>query len=115
LEQPRNGALARAHGAVQQDDATLWPVPFGRGLEHVHEPHERDVETEDAVLALVYLVPEEVVADELLLVVYVLFSAVRDDHVVHALKGVTRDLRPVSNDGEVLFERALPREVAVAV
>jgi hypothetical protein len=100
---------------VQQDDALLRAVALGRGLEHVDQPHERDVEPEDGVLAVVELVLEEVVADELLLGVGVLLGAVADDHVVATLVGVARDLGLVLDDGEVLLERPLPGELPVQV
>jgi hypothetical protein len=98
---------------VQQDDALLGPVALGRRLEDVHEAHQRDVEAEDGVRAAVLLVLEEVVADELLLVVDVLLGPVADDHVVEALVRVARDLRPLTDELQVLFEGPLPVELLV--
>jgi CrcB protein len=98
---------------VKEDDALFGPVALGGGFEHVNEAHQRDVEAEDGVLSPVDLVLEEVVADQLLLVVDVLFGAVADDHVVDALERVTSDLGPRANDLQVVFERPFPREVAV--
>src|SRR5262249_27547967 len=100
-------------GTVEEDDALLRAVPLGGRLEDMHQTHERDVEAEDAVGAAARLVLEEVVADELLLVVGVLLDPVADDHVVRALEGVARDLRVLTDDVEVVLERALPREIAV--
>jgi hypothetical protein len=54
---------------VQQDDALLGAVAHRRALEHVDQAHQRDVEAEDRVLAVVDGVVEEVVVDDLLLVV----------------------------------------------
>ena len=100
---------------MEENDAALRTVPLGRGLEHVHEPHERDVEAEHRVLAAVGFVAEEVEAHELLLVVDVLLGAVRNHHVVHALKRVARHVRPLADDRKVLFEAPLPGEIAVPV
>jgi hypothetical protein len=62
---------------VQQDDALLGAVALGRALEHVHEPHQRDVEAEDGVLAArCERIVGRTVADQLLLVVDVLLGAV---------------------------------------
>jgi len=93
---------------VQQNDAPLGPVAFGCRLEHVHQAHQRDVEPEHGVLAVINLVAEEVVPNQLLLVVDVLLGAVGDHHVVDALERVARDLRALTNDGQVVFEAALP-------
>ena len=49
LEEARDRALRRADRPVQEDDALLRAVALGRRLEHVHEPHQRDVEAEDRV------------------------------------------------------------------
>ena len=113
LEQARDRALRAPDRAMEQDDALLGAVPFGGRLEHVHEPHERDVEAVDRVGAVPRLVLEEVVTDELLLVVDVLLGAVAHDHVVEALVRVARDLRPLTNDRQVLLERALPMQLLV--
>jgi hypothetical protein len=66
------------------------------------------IEPEDRVLTAVDLVAEEVVTDQLLLVVDVLLGAVRDHHVVQALKRIARDLRPFAHDVQVLLETAFP-------
>ena len=95
-------------GTVQEDDALLRAVAVRRRLEDVDEAHERDVEAEDRVLAAVVLVLEEVVADQALLVVDVLFLPVGQDHVVHALVRGARDLRVLANELEVLLERTGP-------
>jgi hypothetical protein len=113
FQEARDRRLTRTDRAVQKDDAAFRTIALRRGLEHVHEPHQRNVETEDRVFAVVDFVAEEVVANELLLVVDVLFRPVRDDHVIDALECVPRGLWPFSNDGEVFLERPLPGEVAV--
>ena len=105
LEQAGDGALRAADRAVQQDHAPLGAVALGRALEHVHQPHQRDVEAEDGVAAAVLLVLEEVVADQPLLVVDVLFLPVRQDHVVDALeRGAARHDGVLADDVQVLLE-----------
>jgi hypothetical protein len=113
LDEAGDRRLGRPDGPVQQDDAPLGAVARGRALEDVDEPHERDVEPEEGVLAAVLLVLEEVVADDPLLVVDVLLLAVRQDHVVHALVGGPGDLGVLPDDLEVVLERAFPVELLV--
>ncbi len=115
LQHARDRRLRRADRAVQQDDALLGAVAFARCLQHVHEPHERNVETEHRVTPRVHLVLEEVVPNELLLVVGVLLGPVANDHVVDPLERVARDLRGLADELEIIFERPFPREVAVEV
>ena len=113
LEQARDGRLRRADRAVQQDDALLGAVALRRRLEDVDQLHERDVEAVDRVAPAVLLVLEEVVADQLLLVVDVLFLAVRQDHVVDALERGARDLRVLADDLQVVLEGAVPVQLLV--
>src|SRR5690606_26071830 len=81
------------------------PTPF---------PYSTLFRSEHGVLAVLDLVPKEVVADQLLLVVDVLLGTVRNDHVVDALKRVPGHLGPLTYDAQVVFERSLPRQVEVA-
>jgi hypothetical protein len=84
---------------VQQDHAALGAVALGRAVQHADQPHERDVEAEDGVAPAVLFVLEEVVADQPLLVVDVLFLPVRQDHVVDALERAAHDRRILADDG----------------
>ncbi len=113
LDEARDRRLRAADRAVQQDHAALGAVALGRAVQHADQPHERDVEPEDRVAAAVLLVLEEVVADQPLLVVDVLFLAVRQDHVVDALEGEARDGRVLADDGQVVLERAGPVQLRV--
>ena len=115
LEQARDRALRRADRTVQQDDAPLRAVALRGGLQHVHEPHQWDVEPVDRVLAVVDRILEERVTDEALLAVDVLVFAVADDHVVDTLERVARHFRPLLHDAQVVFERAFPVQVLVAL
>jgi hypothetical protein len=58
-------------------------------------------------------VAEKVVADELLLVVDVLFRSVRHHHVVQALKRGARRLRALADELQVVLEAAFPRQIPV--
>jgi hypothetical protein len=113
LELARDGGLRGADRAVQQDDAALGAVALRRALQHVHQPHQRDVETEHGVLAAVRAVLEELVPDQLLLVVDVLLDTVRQHHVVEALVRIARDLRRLANQRQVVLEGPLPGELFV--
>src|SRR6185369_4254185 len=113
LDETRDGALRAADRAVQQDHAAFGAVAFGRALEHVHETHERDVEAEDGVAPAVVLVLEEVVADEPLLVVDVLFLPVGQDHVVNALEGRAGDRGVLAHQRQVVLEAAGPVQLGI--
>ncbi len=115
LQQPRDGGLGGADRTVQQDHPLLRSVALGRGLEHVHQTHQRDVEAEDGVCPLPDLVAEEVVANELLLAVDVLLGPEAHDHVVDPLERVARHLGPLTDDLEVVVEGAFPGQIAVQV
>ena len=113
LEQARDRRLRRADRAVQEDDALLRAVALRRRLEDVDQLHQRNVEAVDGVAPAVLLVLEEVVADQLLLVVDVLFLSIRQDHVVDALERGARDLRVLAHDLQVVLERAGPVQLLV--
>src|SRR6185369_9187310 len=113
LEEAGDGALARAHRSVEEDDALLGAVQLRGGLEDVHQLHQRDVEAEDRVAAAEALVAEEVVADELLLVVDVLRLPVAEDHVVDPLEGGAGHPRVLANQIQVVLEAPLPVQLRV--
>src|SRR5262249_55962770 len=113
LEEAGDGALARAHRAVEEDDALLGAIQLRRRLEDVHQLHQRDVEPEDRVAAAEALIAEEVVADELLLVVDVLRLPVAEDHVVDPLEGGARHPRVLPDEVEVVLEAPLPVQLRV--
>ncbi len=113
LEQASDGRFRRADRTVQEDHALLGAVALSRRLEDVDQLHERDVEAVNGVAPTMLLVLEEVVADQLLLVVDVLFLPVRQHHVVDALERRSRDLRVLSYDGEIILERARPVQLLV--
>src|SRR6185369_12221795 len=113
LEEAGDGALARAHRSVEEDDALLGAVQLRGGLEDVHQLHQRDVEAEDRVAATEALVAEEVVADELLLVVDVLRLPVAEDHVVDPLEGGAGHPRVLANQIQVVLEAPLPVQLRV--
>ena len=113
LDEARDGRLRAADRPVQQDHAPLGAVALGRALQHADQPHERDVEAVDGVAPAVVLVLEEVVADEPLLVVDVLFLAVGQDHVVDALERGAGHRRVLADQVEVVLEGARPVELGV--
>ncbi len=115
LEESRDGALRGADRSVQEDDALLGPVVLGGGAEHVHQPHQWDVEPEDGVFAFADRVFEEGVSNQPLLVVDVLLFAVAHDHVVEPLEGVPGHLGAFANHLQVFLEATLPVEVPIAI
>ena len=52
---------------MQQQDVPVGAVAVGGGLEEIHELHERAIEAEDGVSALIDGVGEEPVADVVVL------------------------------------------------
>ena len=100
---------------MKQDHAPLWTVALGCSLEHVHQSHQRNVETEDAIFAALEFIAKEVVSDELLLVVDVFLGPEGQHHVVDTLECISRHLRALGDYLQVVFETAFPREVAIQV
>ena len=115
LEQPHDGALGRAHRAVEQDDPPLGAVTLGRGVEDVHQLHERDVEPVDRVLAQSVRVVEEAVVGDPLLGIDVLVGPVGQDHVVETLVGGPGDLGILGHQVDVVLERPLPAQFAEGI
>ena len=85
LQQPGDGGLRAADGAVQQDDAAFGAVAQGGRLEGVDQLHERPVEAVDGVAVPGGELGEELEAGDLLLVLVHVLGAVRQDHVVEPL------------------------------
>jgi hypothetical protein len=100
---------------VHEDDALFWAVALRGCLQHVHQTHQRDVESEDGVLSVSNRIGEEGIALEALFVVDVLLFAVAHDHVVKALERVARYLGPLTHDLQILLEAAFPVQVSIAV
>ncbi len=115
LQQTHDGGLGAAHGPVQQQHAAFGPVAHRRRLDGLHQLHQRDVEAEDRVLAILERVAEELVVSDFLLVLRVLLGPVGDDHVVEPLESVPRDQWILAHDREVVRKRALPMEILVAL
>ena len=115
LQQPGDGGLGGAHRAVQEQDALLRAVAVGRGLDVVDEPHERSVEPEDGVAAVVDGIVEEPVVGVPLVLARVLGHPVREDHVVEPLVGVARHPRVRHDDLHVVGERARPVPLAITL
>ena len=111
LEQPGDGALARTHRSVQQQNSPIRAVSVRRRLEEVHELHQRMVQAEDGVLAVVDRVAEEVVADVILLQMRVTLASEMHDHVIHALKGVAGHLGFLGDKLQVILKCPLPVEI----
>ena len=102
LEQPRQRALGAADRPVQEQDAPLRSVAVGGALEDVDQVDQGPFQAEDGVLAVVFRVLEELVADQLLLVDHDLLGAVADDHVVDPLVGRAGHLGIALDDVEIL-------------
>src|SRR5258707_1367673 len=100
---------------MQKDDPSLGAVILSRGLENVHQLHQRDVETENRVATAEPLVRKEVISNQPLLVVDVLGLSVAEDHLVDPLECGAGDLWILSDDLKVIFERALPIQLGVAL
>ena len=115
LQQPRQRALGAADRPVQEQDAPLGPVAVGGAHQDVDKVHQRPFQAEDRVLAVVFRVLEELVAEHLLLVDHDLLGAVADDHVVDPLVGRSGDLGIVLDDIEIFGERAGPVFLLIVV
>ncbi len=108
FQQPGDRALAAAHGAMQQQHALFDAIALRGAFESVDQHAEGLVETEHGVFAMIFRVAEEGVADVALAKRLVGLAAVRHDHVVHALEGVSRYAGLAANQVEILFESPLP-------
>ncbi len=88
---------------------------MGRGFEHVNQAHQWDVQPVDGVGLMIRFVAEKVISNEPFLVVDVLLGPMADDHVVHTLERVARDLRLVAHDLEVILEGTLPIQIPIQI
>ena len=102
FQQPRQRALGTADRPVQQQHAPLRPIAVGGAHQDVDEIHQGPFQAEDRVLAVVFRILEELVAERLFLVDHDLLGAVADDHVVDPLVGRPGDLGIVLDDIEIL-------------
>ena len=108
LQQSCDRALAAAHRAVQQQNALVGAVAFRGGSQEVHELHQREVEAENRISAVVKRITEERIANRFLLEDLVSLAALAHDGVVEPLIGVAHDGGLLGADVQVLPERAAP-------
>src|SRR2546423_14529989 len=100
---------------MKQEDASLGPITLSRGLEEVHELHERPLEAKNRIRAVIDWIAEKVVARVILFEERERLGAVAEDHVIDALKGVAGDRGIVVQDLQVITEASLPMLLAEAV
>ncbi len=93
---------------MQEQHSPLGSIAVGGALEDVDEIDQGPFQAEDGVLAVIFRILEELVAEHLLLVDHDLLGAVADDHVVDPLVGRPGDLGIALHDIEILGERAGP-------
>ena len=93
---------------MQEQHAPLGSVAVGGTHQDVDQIHQGSFQAEDGVLAVIFRVLEELVAERLFFVDHDLFGAVADDHVVDPLVGRPGDLGIVLQDIEIFRERAGP-------
>jgi hypothetical protein len=86
LEEAGDGALGRAHGPVEEEDAALGAQAVGGRFQGGHQAHQGLVQAEDGVLAPFKGVVKEAVVEELLPEEGVLLHPVGQDHVVGPLE-----------------------------
>ncbi len=108
LEQPRDGALAAAHGTVQQQHAFFNAIALGGALEGIDELRDRFVQTEDRIGAAVIGIIKEAVVRLALPRHLERVRTVRHDHLVHALKRIASDARLLANQVQIGVEAAAP-------
>ncbi len=97
---------------MEKKNALFSSVAKSCGFEEVHELHQRDIEAENSVFAVIDRVIEKFVTNDVLFVFDVVSRAPRKHHVVHALKRIARDLWVLLDDVEILEEGTFPMEVA---
>ncbi len=113
LDEAGDGRLRAADRPVQQEDAALGPVSMRGGLDGVDQMGQGVFEAEDGVLSGAHRILEEIEADAGLAVLAVGFRSVRQDHIVDALEGVADGAGVITDDLEIVFERAFPVEFLV--
>ncbi len=108
FDQSADGALGTADRAMQQEDTFLDAVPHRAAFEGVDQFHDRFVEAEDRLFAVVIEIVKEVVVSDFFAVLGVLSRAIRHDHVVKTLEGVASHLGILPDDFEILGKRPFP-------
>jgi hypothetical protein len=104
LKEAHDRALGAADRSVQQDNAPLGPVVARGRLKDVHKMREALIDSVNRVTPVVRVIPEEAIAGDLLLVLDMLFHAVRQNHVVDPLERVPRCPRIFLNELKIVLE-----------
>ena len=103
-----NRRLRRADRSVEQQHALFGAIALRGGLEEIHQAHQGNLKAKDCIVLIERQIAKELVADQALLGVDKLLGAVRHNHVVDALKRISRYHRILRNDIQILTERTRP-------
>jgi hypothetical protein len=108
LEQAGDGAFRGPHRPVEQQDALLGAVAVSGGAEEIDQVHQRLVQPEDGVGAVVDRVGEEMIAHVVLAANRVALGAEVQNHIVKPLERVARHRWVFRNQVEIIPEIPLP-------